>query len=167
MCTAVCIEMISTKRKLTQYRESCASLVEGTTSACSVSCQHALVGLISTAEGERLMDCTCQNPDCSLEKKRVEPCREEVIGVVESPNFDQSSTFVTSGYMANSSRHCGALLGSYCHLPGEPGMRHCPPLLQLQLQRALWRGSLFRRMQKLCSDSGEAKGCCKVGHLHM
>jgi len=63
---------------LRQYRESCASLVEGTTSACSVSCQHALVGLISTAEGERLMDCTCQNPDCSLEKKRVEPCREEV-----------------------------------------------------------------------------------------
>ena len=55
--------------------------MEGTTSACSVSCQHALVGLISTAEGERLMDCTCQNPDCSLEKKRVEPCREEVIGV--------------------------------------------------------------------------------------
>jgi len=24
------------------------------------------------------MDCTCQNTDCSLEKKRVEPCREEV-----------------------------------------------------------------------------------------
>ena len=69
------------KQKLSQYRESCASLVEGTTSTCSVSCQHALVGLISTAEGERLMDCTCHNTDCSLEKKRVEPCREEVIGV--------------------------------------------------------------------------------------
>jgi len=63
---------------LRQYREVCASLVEGRTSTCSTACQHALVGLISTAEGERLMDCTCQNPDCTLEKKRVEPCREEV-----------------------------------------------------------------------------------------
>ena len=52
--------------------------MEGRTSTCSTACQHALVGLISTAEGERLMDCTCQNPDCTLEKKRVEPCREEV-----------------------------------------------------------------------------------------
>jgi len=63
---------------LRQYREVCASLVEGSTSTCSTACQHALIGLISTAEGERLMDCTCQNPDCSLEKMRVEPCREEV-----------------------------------------------------------------------------------------
>ena len=64
--------------------------MEGTTSTCSVSCQQALVGLISTAEGERLMDCTCQDPDCSLEKKRVEPCREEVIRLWTHTNQFQS-----------------------------------------------------------------------------
>ena len=79
-------------RKLLQYREACASLVEGLTSLCSISCQHALVGLISTVEGERLMDCTCQNPGCSMEKKRVEPCREEVTGQHESLFFVNART---------------------------------------------------------------------------
>ena len=77
-------------RKLLQYREACASLVEGLTSSCSISCQHALVGLISTVEGERLMDCTCQNPGCSMEKKRVEPCREEVTGQWTLDNMNHS-----------------------------------------------------------------------------
>ena len=78
-------------RKLLQYREACASLVEGLTSSCSIGCQHALVGLISTVEGERLMDCTCQNPGCSMEKKRVEPCREEVTGHLDDTNHPFSS----------------------------------------------------------------------------
>jgi len=63
---------------LRQYREACATLVEGSTTSCSTACQHALVGLISTEEGERLMACSCQSQDCALEKRRVEPCRDKV-----------------------------------------------------------------------------------------
>ena len=66
------------KQRSAQYREACATLVEGSTTSCSTECQHALVGLISTEEGERLMACSCQSQDCALEKRRVEPCRDKV-----------------------------------------------------------------------------------------
>ena len=40
---------------LQQYVTSCSGLVTGKTSVCDVNCRLALVALISTYEGERLM----------------------------------------------------------------------------------------------------------------
>jgi len=63
---------------LKQYQAMCEDLVQGITSKCSMGCRHALIALISTQEGERLMQCTCDDDSCILQKSRVEPCRSEV-----------------------------------------------------------------------------------------
>ena len=40
---------------LKQYMAMCEDLVQGLTTMCSMGCRHALIALISTQEGERLM----------------------------------------------------------------------------------------------------------------
>ncbi len=54
------------------------SLCVGITDTCSRACQHALIALLSTPEGERLMECRCTDADCAEKKRRVEPCRAAV-----------------------------------------------------------------------------------------
>ena len=63
---------------LQHYISSCSDLVTGATKTCSKDCRLALIALLSTPEGERLMECQCQDEDCLLQKERVEPCRSEV-----------------------------------------------------------------------------------------
>ena len=63
---------------LQHYISSCSDLVTGATRSCSKDCRLALIALLSTPEGERLMQCQCQDEDCLLQKERVEPCRSEV-----------------------------------------------------------------------------------------
>ena len=63
---------------LQHYISSCSDLVTGLTNTCSKDCRLALIALLSTPEGERLMQCQCQDEDCLLQKERVEPCRSEV-----------------------------------------------------------------------------------------
>jgi len=64
---------------LKQYQLSCTDLSEGLTTTCSSDCKLALIALLSTPEGSRLMKCDCDNEtDCTMKKARVEPCRSEV-----------------------------------------------------------------------------------------
>ena len=63
---------------LQQYERTCDPLVTGLTAACSRPCQHALIALLSTEEGKRLMACQCEDDDCRLKKARIEPCRAAV-----------------------------------------------------------------------------------------
>jgi len=71
-------------KALQNYMVNCAELREGLTETCSKQCQFALIALLSTPEGERLMQCSCTSADksgeesCMVEKARVEPCRSEV-----------------------------------------------------------------------------------------
>ena len=71
-------------KALQNYMVNCAELREGLTETCSKQCQFALIALLSTPEGERLMQCSCTSVDksgeesCMVEKARVEPCRSEV-----------------------------------------------------------------------------------------
>lgn len=72
-------------KALQEYMLNCAALREGLTDTCSKQCQFALIALLSTPEGERLMQCSCSSVDsagetaCLVEKERVEPCSAEVI----------------------------------------------------------------------------------------
>jgi len=63
---------------LKQYMESCSDLVSGITDTCSMDCRFALIALLSTPEGKRLMECSCEDDSCRIQKARVEPCRSEV-----------------------------------------------------------------------------------------
>ena len=63
---------------LQQYELTCASLVNELTDTCSRQCQHALIALVSTEEGERMMKCRCEDAECERKKRRIEPCRAAV-----------------------------------------------------------------------------------------
>lgn len=65
-------------RALEQYELTCANLVSGLTDVCSLACQHALIALLSTPEGGRLMECRCEDETCRAKTARVEPCRAAV-----------------------------------------------------------------------------------------
>jgi len=65
-------------RALEQYELTCSNLVNGLTDICSLPCQHALIALLSTPEGKRLMECRCGDDDCRRKKTRIEPCRAAV-----------------------------------------------------------------------------------------
>ena len=74
----VCVNREGCGLALQHYISSCSDLVTGLTKTCSEDCRLALIALLSTPEGERLMQCQCQDEDCLLQKERVEPCRSEV-----------------------------------------------------------------------------------------
>jgi len=67
---------------LREYQARCRDLVQGDTTRCGIQCRHSLIALISTQEGERLMQCTCEDDSCKLQKSRVERCRSSVTWVV-------------------------------------------------------------------------------------
>lgn len=65
---------------LQSYIMDCADLISGHTTECSVTCQRALIALMSTEEGEMLIGCDCNGSEfCETNKKRIEVCRPEVI----------------------------------------------------------------------------------------
>lgn len=65
---------------LQSYMISCADLISNRTNVCSVKCQTALIALMSTEEGEDLIDCDCDGSSfCQLNKERIEVCRSEVM----------------------------------------------------------------------------------------
>ena len=74
----VCVNREGCGLALHHYISSCSPLVTGLTNTCSKDCRLALIALLSTPEGERLMQCQCEDEDCLLQKERVEPCRSEV-----------------------------------------------------------------------------------------
>jgi len=78
MASVACMYRGGCGLALKQYKLTCSDLVHGVTNMCSRNCRHALIALISTLEGERLMQCTCNDSACLEQKSRVEPCREEV-----------------------------------------------------------------------------------------
>ena len=69
-------------RTLQSYLLECADLISNRTRSCSERCKNTLVGLTSTPEGVKLMDCSCddKDEDCKAAKSRVVPaCSESVL----------------------------------------------------------------------------------------
>ncbi|XP_031831468.1 growth arrest-specific protein 1 isoform X2 [Nomia melanderi] len=61
---------------LQHYLTGCAPVLQG--DDCSEACQHALIALTSTDEGQDLMTCECEDKLCLQSKQRVEICRSSV-----------------------------------------------------------------------------------------
>ncbi|KAJ9588094.1 hypothetical protein L9F63_018535, partial [Diploptera punctata] len=65
---------------LQNYIVGCSSVLHGPhASSCPESCQHALIALTSTEEGQDLMTCTCADEFCEETKRKVEICRPTVL----------------------------------------------------------------------------------------
>jgi len=95
---------------LQQYMTACTHLVTGNSSECDVNCRLALVALISTTEGERLMQCQCEDSACRQEKARVEPCRALVESQVSQ---DTVVTCTAATYICLAEPTCHTALHYY------------------------------------------------------
>jgi len=89
---------------------ACDTLVSGNTTECDINCRLSLTALISTQEGERLMQCECEDIDCKLQKLRVEPRRSSVQDLA-SPDSIVSCT--TASYICMAEPGCSNALQYY------------------------------------------------------
>lgn len=78
---------------LHSYMMDCADLIQGRTNKCHVSCQRALIALMSTEEGENLMRCDCEGSKfCELNKDKIEVCRPAVLQATAEGSVVSCST---------------------------------------------------------------------------
>ena len=55
----------------------CDSLIHNKTEICTDRCKNTLVGLTSTPEGQKLMNCDCDGDlECEVAKVNIEACRD-------------------------------------------------------------------------------------------
>ncbi|KAK2718796.1 growth arrest-specific protein 1-like isoform X2 [Artemia franciscana] len=67
------------------YLVHCADVMTGRGSGeCSKACQHALIALTSTEEGQALMRCKCNDTYCEIQKERIDVCRPLVQAAMRS-----------------------------------------------------------------------------------
>lgn len=155
---------------LHQFMSNCDSLVSGSSTDCDINCRLSIIALISTMEGERLMQCECEDADCKLQKQRVEPCRSSVQDLV-SPDSLVSCT--TGSYICMSDPGCKTALHYYnlnCQemFKGTRCDMKCKNSLEIlkkqqkskKLQNCICDGSenfncqeIKRNMKKLCLET--------------
>ena len=122
---------------LEQYMLSCSDLVSGLESSCSAQCRLALIALLSTPEGDRLMQCKCQDDNCRLQKQRVEPCRSEVTW---NTRADSIVTCTTATWICSADPTCSTALDYYnrnCQkmFRGEKCSKRCKNSLDILLRQ--------------------------------
>ncbi|KAJ8942603.1 hypothetical protein NQ318_006233 [Aromia moschata] len=65
---------------LQNYLVGCSSVLQGPyPTHCPEICQHSLIALLSTEEGNDLMKCECSDEYCEDQKDRSEVCRPQVM----------------------------------------------------------------------------------------
>ncbi|XP_054159571.1 growth arrest-specific protein 1-like [Oppia nitens] len=75
------------------YMVDCADLIAGRTNKCQPACQRALIALMSTEEGQELVDCECDGSKfCELNKERIEVCRASVVAAIAEDSVVSCST---------------------------------------------------------------------------
>ena len=137
MATLACANRDGCGVALEQYLLSCSDLVSGVANVCSKQCQLSLVALLSTPEGERLMQCQCQDDQCLLQKQRIEPCRSEVTW---NTRKDTIVTCTTATWICSADATCATAMDYYnrnCHkmFRGEKCSRRCKNSLDIMLRQ--------------------------------
>ncbi|XP_067140339.1 growth arrest-specific protein 1-like [Centruroides vittatus] len=78
-----CAYRVGCGMALRSYMIDCAEVMAGRSKRCPAPCKRALVALMSTEEGQVLVDCDCHNSEfCEQSKERIEVCRPEVMSAM-------------------------------------------------------------------------------------
>ncbi len=89
----------------------CATLIGGKTDRCHVRCQNALVALVSSEEGDELVNCDCEgSKHCEMVKRRIEVCRPAVNSAVA---VDSIVSCTTARWICISDTMCRTALEYY------------------------------------------------------
>lgn len=96
---------------LQHYLTRCTSVLHGEMNKCPEICQHALIALTSTDEGQELMRCDCTQEDhlCMQSKQKVEVCRSSVIAAM---NKTRVSCRIAT-WICNADAICSTALAYY------------------------------------------------------
>jgi len=132
------------------------SMFSGNTTECDINCRLSLTALISTQEGERLMQCECEDVDCKLQKLRVEPCRSSVQDLA-SPDSVVSCT--TASYICMAEPGCSTALQYYnnnCRsmFEGRKCNKRCKNSLEI-----LMKQEQSRKLTNCICDGTETYDC--------
>ena len=124
------------------YLIECHDLVTNRTDECAEKCKNTLVGLASTDEGGKLLDCDCGGDvDCETTRARLEACRESVLYATRN---DTVVTCAEAQWICMADAECakaleyyhlkcrGAFLGRRC----DAGCRHTIGILRRQKKAA-------------------------------
>ena len=137
LATLACANRDGCGLALEQYMLTCSDLVTGLDTKCSKHCQLSLIALLSTAEGERLMQCRCEDDNCRLQKQRVEPCRSEVTW---NTRVGSIVTCTTATWICSADPTCSTALDYYnrnCQkmFRGEKCSKRCKNSLDILLRQ--------------------------------
>ena len=137
MATLACANRDGCGLALEQYLLSCSDLVQGEDDTCNRQCQLSLIALLSTPEGERLMECQCEDDGCLRQKQRIEPCRSEVTW---NTRPDTVVTCTTATWICAADVTCATAMDYYnrnCQkmFRGEKCSRRCKNSLDIMLRQ--------------------------------
>ena len=157
--TLACANRDGCGMALEQYMLSCSDLVTGADSSCSAQCRLSLIALLSTPEGDRLMQCQCEDDNCRLQKERVEPCRSQVTW---NTREDSIVSCTTASWICSADPTCSTALSYYnrnCHkmFRGEKCSRRCKNSLDILL-----RQKAAAKLASCYCDGSEDFECLKI-----
>lgn len=145
---------------LQNYMIDCAALIVGHTSTCSPACERALVALLSTEEGEALVDCDCDASDfCETIRQRIQVCRHQVLNATAAGSVVSCQT---ARSICNADLPCSTALGYFydrCR-PVFHG-RACDPFCRNSLQ-ILHRQPKADKLKTCFCDGGEDFACQRI-----
>jgi len=89
----------------------CDDLINNRTNHCSTRCKNTLVGLMSTQEGQKMINCDCQGHlDCLMARRQIESCRASV---VYATRFDTVVSCTEAQWICMADSECGKALEYY------------------------------------------------------
>lgn len=108
-----CAYRVGCGMALQNYLVGCSSVLQGPyVDYCPEVCLYSLIALTSTQEGQKLMNCQCNEEYCRDQKRRVEICRPQVI------RANRKETVVScrvAQWICAADSQCSTALGYYNH----------------------------------------------------
>lgn len=96
---------------LQNYMIDCAPLIVGHTTTCPPACERALIALLSTEEGEALVQCDCDTSEfCESNKERIQVCRDRVMNATSA---DSVVSCLTARAICAADMPCSTALSYY------------------------------------------------------
>ena len=96
---------------LQHYMVDCADLISGKTEECNLHCQRALIALMSSDEGQALIECDCHGSEfCENSRAKIAVCRPQVL---EAIAVDSVVACGTAQWICLADSACSTALGYY------------------------------------------------------
>ena len=145
---------------LQNYMIDCAALIVGHSTICSAACERALIALLSTEEGEALVECDCDASEfCETIRQRLQVCRHQVLNATAVGSVVSCQT---ARSICNADLPCStALVYFYDRCRHVFQGRACDVFCKNSLQ-ILYRQEKADKLKTCFCDGGEDFACRRI-----